>query len=355
MRDHATWSLSLGRWGGVRVRLHALFLLFAVMTLYITWVERSPSSDDSTIWLGILSLLILLASVTLHELAHCHAAYRVGAEVDEIVLGPFGGLLPIQVQRQPQHELYVILAGPLINLVICLVCAPVIVLAMEINLFGLLHPLQPIGLSTDDRALNQAIKLAFWINWLLFIINVLPAFPMDGGRALRAAIVSVAPDFGHHNAVQLVAGIAKLAALGMLVAAWLVRDSGSAGMVPTWFALILLAMVLFFSARQEAARIEDLHQDKVPFGYDFSQGYTSLERSEESVPPPPKRPGVIARWLSRCREDRLLRQQHREEDDDRRMDEILSRLNATGMRSLSSADRDLLNRVSARYRSRMDQ
>ena len=126
-------------------------------------------------------------------------------------------------------------------------------------------------------------------------------------------------------------------------------------MVPTWAGLILLAMVLFFSARQEAARIEDLHQDEVPFGYDFSQGYTSLERSEESVPPPPKRPGVIARWLSRCREDRLLRQQHREEDDDRRMDEILSRLNATGMRSLSSADRDLLNRVSARYRSRMDQ
>ena len=98
MQDFAAWSVSLGRWGGLGVRLHALFLFFGVGTFYLATLDADPD----LLWICGLALIILLISVLLHELGHCGATLRVGGHVDEIVLGPLGGLTQGSIPREPQ-------------------------------------------------------------------------------------------------------------------------------------------------------------------------------------------------------------------------------------------------------------
>ena len=76
MRDQAIWSVSLGRWNGVQLRLHMFFLLFAAFTLYLSWREEPAAAD--MVWIAAGSLGILLVSVVLHELGHYFAAVRFG-------------------------------------------------------------------------------------------------------------------------------------------------------------------------------------------------------------------------------------------------------------------------------------
>ena len=345
MRDHSIWSMSLGRWGGVHVQVHMFFLLFVVFTLYLGVVSDEPGM----VGIGALSLLILFVSVLLHELAHCHTAFQSGVSVEQIVIGPLGGLAPLRLRHRPRRELVVILAGPLANLVICLSCVPLLMFATEGKVFGLLHPLHPTDL-LGGGSLARVLKLTFWINWMLLLANLLPVYPLDGGRALRAGLSLLWPNLGRRNAVMGVAALAKLVFVGLLIAAWLVRDAEPKQPVPVWFALVLLAIFVFFGAKQESDRqiVED--EDEALFGYDFSQGYTSLEESVEQPHRP--HPGPVARWMEHRRELQRRQRQETEAEEDRRVDEILSRLHETGMSGLSAQDRALLQRVSARYRSR---
>jgi hypothetical protein len=126
------------------------------------------------------------------------------------------------------------------------------------------------------------------------------------------------------------------------------RSRPTATAVPIWFALLLLAIFLYFSAKQEAAKADELTEPEEPFGYDFSQGYTSLERSQQQRVE--ERVGPVHRWLSQRKEAQLLKQREVEAEEESRVDDILGRLHANGIESLSGEDRLLLDRVSARYR-----
>jgi len=341
MRDFSSWSLNLGRYFGVHVRLHAFFLFFAVFALYLS----TRSQDQDLGWYGALSLAILFFSVLAHEVGHCVAAFRVGGSAEQIVVGPLGGLSQPNVPHEPQHELVTALAGPLVNLLIAAVVGPVL-LANGQDLVGLLHPLEPTAVIEGD-AWIKAIKLTFWLNWVLFLINLLPVFPLDGGRVLRALLW---PALGYRRAALAVAWGAKVAAIAMCAAAWMLGDVFQNALVPAWVALLLLAIFLFFSARQEAARLEEPDSDEELFSYDFSQGYTSLERSLE--PPKPRGPSLLRRWLTRRAQIREKRRVMAEFEEERQVDSILARLHQEGMSGLTDKERALLERVSARYRNR---
>jgi hypothetical protein len=192
--------------------------------------------------------------------------------------------------------------------------------------------------------------LAFWINWLLTLVNgLLPAFPLDGSRWLRALLW---PKHGYRTAVQLVVRAAKVTALLLFVLAWLLRDTGqdpNPTVSPT-LPLALFAVFLFFSARHESERLLDSDTGETGFGYDFSQGYTSLEKFHQ--PPRAREPGPLKRWLEARRASRMLRQQEIEDEEERRVDEVLARLHEHGRDGITADDRALLDRVSARYRNR---
>src|SRR3954451_9116844 len=120
MRDHGSWSISLGCWSGLYLRLHMFFLLFATGALYLSWLNSNQQAggEPSLTWLVWASLGILLVSVIAHEVGHVMASIRLGGGTEEIVLWPLGGLSPVHVPPEPQAEIITALAGPLVNLVI---------------------------------------------------------------------------------------------------------------------------------------------------------------------------------------------------------------------------------------------
>lgn len=353
MRDHSQWSISLGRWGGVQVRLHLFFILFAAFTLYLSWVAAQQPPSGEYVWIGGLSLVVLLLGVLVHEWAHVWAAKRLGGMVDQIVLWPLGGMLTPERPHEPQADLIIQLAGPLANFALAALCVPFLLMDDASSFPGLLNPLQPVGLTEGGSAWVVAWKIVFWVNYALALVNMFPAFPFDGGRIFRAALLLRWGEAQRHRAARVVWLAAQISVIGLLVTAWFARDWHPHSLLPTWFALVLLAIFLFFSAQHERHKSPPpMEHDDLPFGYDFSQGYTSLERSCEE---PPTDAGPISRWLDERREARQKRQQEIEQEEDRRMDEILARISVHGLQSLSAEERSLLERVSARYRHRHGQ
>lgn len=338
MRDRFSWNLFLMRIAGVQVRLHVFFLVFAVFAIHY-----SIQQDKGLLSYGLASLAILLVSVFCHEMAHCITARRFGGYPEQVVLWPLGGLVPAATRNDPRAELVTSLAGPLVNLVVCLATAPVLI---SLGAFGVrsLNPLAPPP-PLEAFTWQGCVALVFWLNWILVIFNLLPAFPMDGGRALRALL---RPAFGHTTSVLQVALIAKVTAVLLVVFGVLVYREYAFAALP----LALLGIFLFFSAKQESERLRHSEpmEDSV-FGYDFSQGYTSLERTVEAAPVP-QRVGLVRHWLKRRREAKRIRQIRAERDEERRVDDILARLHEQGMSGLSADDRAILHRVSARYRER---
>jgi len=349
MRDFSVWSLGFGRWGSVHVRVHMLLFLAAVFVLYAGWLVSQFSPEDGTRFLGLACLGVLIFSVAWHELGHVAVVRLLGGRVEQIVLGPCGGLVPPRLPHDPRGELVAICAGPAANFLVCLASGIPLLLRGDASLVRLLHPLAPDLLWTSGGWVAAA-TLLFWINWVLVLVNLLPAFPFDGGAALRAALIAYWPGSGAQNTVVIVANLAKVSAAGLVVAAWLI-DPVPGAVIPAWLPLLSLAVVVLFSARFEEHRAENSTSEDELFGYDFSQGYTSLERSTEARPVE-TRSGLLARWLRDRRESRRRRQQQLESEEDGRVDEILARLHKDGIQRLSDQDRQLLRRVAARYRSR---
>jgi Zn-dependent protease len=176
----------------------------------------------------------------------------------------------------------------------------------------------------------------FWLNWVLALLNlVLVAFPMDGGRILQCLLW---PRIGFRQATStaIVAGIIWTFILAITAAA-----------VNEIFPLCL-AMFIFVTCWQQRIALETGGEESV-FGYDFSQGYTSLERDQ---PARRRRPNVFQRWLQRRRQWKMQRAQEQREAEERRMDELLEKVQRAGLQSLSDEERRFLKRVSDRYRNR---
>jgi stage IV sporulation protein FB len=346
MRELSNWSVNLGLWGGVRVRLHASFLAVTVLACYLAYLAgpRSYVDLDTTAY-GLLAAAILLFSVMVHELGHGLAAWQLGGGVDLVVLGPLGGMNSPHVPHEPQREVIVALAGPLANLLLMLALTPALfVQHVDIGLL-LKQPLHPSNLLIGPLPL-VIVKMAFWINWLLLVVNLFPAAPLDGGRALRSILW---PVMRYRAATLVVSRSGLLISVCLCILCWFVYQRGDSRLLPEWVPLATLAIYLFFSARQEARKIEEEEIDDDLFGYDFSQGYTSLERATST----PRKPNVLKRWLQQRRDKKELRLREIEEEEERRFDEVLIRVKERGMESISPEERALMHRVSARYRSRL--
>lgn len=343
MTDSRAWSVNLGSWGGVHVRLHALFFLVAVFALYIS---SHGIEDRELLWYGLATLVILFGSVLVHESAHCLAAIKMGGRAKEIVIGPLGGLAQLSLPTDPRSHWVTALAGPLANLLLCAMIFPVLFLLRETHLWGLLNPLFPDSIVEGPWRV-VLLKLAFWVNWVLVLVNLLPAFPFDGGRALRAIL---RPHWGVPSTSVAMTRIAWSTALGLLIAAWFLRDVQSTTQIPAWMPLALLALLLFFSTNHETQQreISDLEEEYME--YELSTGFSPFEPDDEA--PRVEDKGLLGRWLEKRREEkeRSLRAQEELEED--RVDEILIRIHGVGMSGLSPEERALLQRVSARYRNR---
>jgi Zn-dependent protease len=235
------WSWRILTVRGIDVKVHITFI-FALVWGATIWGQGSPSG-----WLyGVFLTIVLFSIVLLHELGHSIAAQRYGVEVHDIVLLPIGGVARLnRMPDKPLHELVVALAGPAVNLIFVLVLGPLLVVAMNAQPFG------GFGFRLPSLAEPGWINfLAFLvaINASLLVFNMLPAFPMDGGRALRALL---ALKFSYGRATAFAVAVGRVFALLF----------GVAGFFSGNITLALVGMFVFFGAGaeyEEVSRRESL-------------------------------------------------------------------------------------------------
>lgn len=167
------WSFTFGRFGGTAVKIHITFVLF------LAWIAFSAQARagwgaalDSTIFIVLLFLCVVL-----YEFGHVLAARRYGIQSPVVTLLPIGGVASMQrLPSDPRQELVVALAGPAVNLVI------------GVALILLLGSLRPNELSEIDNPHLSLMGRLAAANLFLAFFNLIPAFPMDGGRVLHALI-----------------------------------------------------------------------------------------------------------------------------------------------------------------------
>lgn len=189
------WSMNLFRIRGIQLSIHASFLL---LLAYVAWEGWQEAAWTGAVW-SIGCILALFVCVTLHELGHAVAASRFGVKVPRIMLLPIGGMAEMEsIPRRPREEIIVALAGPAVNYVI------IGVLMIFVRF--------PHGLNWNYIELSAAGfgRYLVLVNIMMGVFNLLPAFPMDGGRVFRALL---AMRFSYLRATQVAVGVGKVVAL----------------------------------------------------------------------------------------------------------------------------------------------
>jgi stage IV sporulation protein FB len=229
------WSFSIGRIAGIDVRLHATFLLLVALLGWLGFVESGlQAAVVSVVFVTLLFLCVLL-----HEFGHALAARRYGIRTPDITLLPIGGVARLErMPDNPTQELVISIAGPLVNVAIAIVLW--IILGAPGRLGDFLVPSDHFG-ALLERLLS--------VNVMLVAFNLIPAFPMDGGRVLRAIL---ALRLGHVAATRIAARVGQALAVGLV----LVGVFGIPGWVDPNFFLIVIALFVFSGAQQEAAYTE---------------------------------------------------------------------------------------------------
>lgn len=219
------WSWKIVSVAGIAIRVHATFLLLLLWVGGAAWLaEGSPIAALA----GIGFVAMLFAIVVLHELGHALAARHYGVGTHDITLLPIGGVSRLEkMPERPGAELVVALAGPAVNVAAILVLAAIAAVA-HLSL----APSDPL-----DPGAHIVARL-LWLNVALVAFNLLPAFPMDGGRVLRALL---AMRLEHARATRIAAALGKAFALGL----------GFLGLFGNPL-LVLIAMFVWLGAEAEA-------------------------------------------------------------------------------------------------------
>ena len=259
------WSLNLGRVFGIRIRAHWGFLVLML------WAWRTMGGLPA-----VMYLCCLFGFVVLHELGHSLVARRFGVRVHDIILTPIGGMARLEgLPPTPKAELWIAVAGPLVNIALALLLTPVVVL------------LCGSSMSLRSAALGSAgifLLTLLLMNVVLAVFNLLPAFPMDGGRILRAWW---ARRWGMLEATRKAVRVGRWTALLMAIA----------GVYFTHLMLIVIALFVFLAGTREQwavrlryaqARVVDMRE---PTGGPAGPAFRQID------------PRVLEEMLRRMREE----------------------------------------------------
>ncbi len=227
------WSLKLLKVKGIDIKVHLTFVLILIWAAY-RWSVSTGEGAQGALF-GIVATLLLFFSVTLHELGHSLQALKFGVKVRNITLTPMGGLAQMEeIPADPNKELRIAIAGPLVN-------------------FGIAGLLIGIGALLDARALlsleelqaslgsvswNGLLAYLTSANLMLGLFNLIPAFPMDGGRVLRALL---AKKMDHAKATRIAAQVGQ--GLALLLGLW--------GFMSGSWTLVTIAIFVWMGAGQE--------------------------------------------------------------------------------------------------------
>ncbi len=196
-----SWSVSIGRIAGTAVRVHITFLLFLVWI----WAANYFTGGTDAAWTSVIFMILLFLCVLLHEFGHVFAARAFGVQTPDVTLLPIGGVARLErIPEEPVQEFLIAIAGPLVNVAIALIL---------MASFG--ADLSTRHMAAVDNAQVSMVDRLASVNLFLALFNLIPAFPMDGGRILRSLL---AIKLGFARATAIAATIGQLFAfvLGFL-------------------------------------------------------------------------------------------------------------------------------------------
>ncbi|MFN8499581.1 MAG: site-2 protease family protein [Anaerolineae bacterium] len=228
------WSYSIGRVAGINIKIHVTFvfiLLFGAM-------QWGGLTSPGAALFGVLLTLLLFVCVTLHELGHSFVARAFGINVNDIVLSPLGGVAFLtRLPDKPLHELLIAAAGPAVNIAI----------ALALLVVGVVAGVGSESVTSMAATLRQPSLGTLWL-WLilanvsLVLFNIIPAFPLDGGRIFRSLL---ALGIGNVRATHVAALVGQVMAVLL----------GVFGVFNGNILLVAVALFIFFAAAQENAYV----------------------------------------------------------------------------------------------------
>ena len=330
-------SFRLGRLFGVEVRMY-LVAAALMPLLFLHWFQPIAATGLERITLSVFSFVSLYTIVWTHEMGHISMARRYGIRTPLITLSPLGGLAHLGHRAPtPSSDLWITLAGP----------------AVHVVWLAVLWPLQrwvPYDLVVVEgwrtAPWGYGLDLLYRTNVALLLFNLLPLFPLDGGRALRA-LLALRLEAGRATILTTSVGIAG----AVLMALYGVSTEGVRG---TFF--LFLAFTNLQACLQEraaarhhpvyggAARLGGYQPD--PDAWRSGHGpFAAVEEERE------RSPGPLARWQMRRAADQLARTTRRDSELEQEVDRVLARLHEVGMTGLTEKERDVLRRASERRRA----
>jgi Zn-dependent protease len=226
-------SIPFGSVMGIRVRVHVLLLVLLLVVVLLTGNERGA-------WIALATIAGLFGIVLLHELGHCLVAQRHGIRVVDITLWPLGGMARMSaIPESPGIEARVAIAGPAVNFALFALALPVALL--DGRMLAL------------PAALSELLRWFLAANLVMGLFNLLPAFPMDGGRILRAYLARRGDWLlATERAVRVSRWMAfVLLALGLI---------GLPGSLGPNLSLVLVAVFIWWSGLQELMLVRARHQ-----------------------------------------------------------------------------------------------
>lgn len=236
---------------GIDIRIHYTFPL---ILLFVAWQYGRVSGLNGALF-GVIMVLLLFAVVTLHELGHSFAALYYGIPTQQIVLLPIGGAAQLrEMPKRPWQEFVITLAGPAVNVVLALLFATAVFLLRIPIIDTLLQP-----------TLSPRTFLVYLLvhNIILALFNLIPAFPMDGGRILRAILAMF---FSYERATAVAVNVGRVIAV-LFIVGTLLTDYGS-------LSIALIGLFVLWAGSQELAMVKGKHQRPNYDGYRVQQVYT---------------------------------------------------------------------------------
>ncbi len=333
--DFLNGSFRIGQLFGINVRVHVLFVIWAVFELL-----SSPGDwRMHGMFLGLLFGIVLL-----HEFGHCFGARAVGGDARDILMWPLGGLAYAHAPMRPWPQFVTVAAGPLVNVVLCLVSAAILIVHEQTADLFSWNPLIGVRYWFEEPWLN-VVATFYRVNLFLLAFNLLPIYPLDGGQIFHAILW---PFVGLQRATLIACyvGLAGCLALGL----WGLRPDNR-----------MLLFIAFFGGftcwqRLRMAQMGLLVEDERFTAYDpiarprrlgwlrrlFRSGGGPRPRRPLEYPTPNPNPGG---WEARLEEEQRLEVE---------LDRILKKVSAQGIQSLTYVERQTLERATRARQARED-
>jgi Zn-dependent protease len=332
LNNFLNWSWPLFRYNRYNVSIHWTMFLFLLwwMSLY-SRIYGPWIGGGLALVLGLTMAMAHYFVIFVHEMGHGGAARRRGHVATEVMLTPLGGELTVS-PRGPTDELVITAWGPLQHVWLLLPALP---------LFGLVW----MELWQPPLFFEALVRGWVYLNLFMLLFNLLPAYPMDGGRMLRAYL---AQRMYAGRATIIACHVSLLTSIGMIVYAFLQLS----GVFIFLLGLIALRNIMACEQEKTMVREVDPYGGGGGEGYDLSGYYTSQTDAGAQ-----HSPGLIGRWMNRMRQRREARRRREREKQERKeqalrekVDRLLEKVGREGLNALSPEERDFLRKASDTYR-----